>query len=59
MLGTEGARLGAIGVAAGIALGTAATLVVYHLMSFLARVRGTVGSDPLAPDTTRLPSPLG
>ena len=44
---------------AGIALGTAATLVVYHLMSFLARVRGTVGSDPLAPDTTRLPSPLG
>ena len=44
---------------AGIALGTAATLVVYHLMSFLARVRETVGSDPLAPDTTRLPSPLG
>ena len=44
---------------AGIALGTAATLVVYHLMAALARGRGTVGSDPLAPDTTRMPSPLG
>ncbi|HST73637.1 MULTISPECIES: uracil-xanthine permease family protein [Kocuria] len=44
---------------AGIALGTAATLVVYHVMASLARHRGTVGSDPLEPDTTRLPSPLG
>ena len=44
---------------AGIALGTGATLVVYHVMAALARVRGTVGSDPLAPDTARLPSPLG
>ncbi|MCD1145962.1 nitrate reductase [Kocuria sp. LUK] len=44
---------------AGIALGTAATLVVYHVMAGLARRRGTVGTDPLAPDTTRLPSPLG
>jgi xanthine/uracil permease len=44
---------------AGIALGTAATLVVYHVMAFLARRRGTVGADPLAPDTTRMPSPLG
>jgi uracil-xanthine permease len=44
---------------AGIALGTAATLVVYHVMAALARRRGTVGSDPLEPDTTRMPSPLG
>jgi uracil-xanthine permease len=44
---------------AGIALGTATTLVVYHVMTFLARRRGTVGTDPLAPDTTRMPSPLG
>ncbi len=44
---------------AGIALGTAATLVVYHLMAFIARVRGSVGSDPLTPDTSKTPSPLG
>lgn len=44
---------------AGIALGTAATLVVYHLMAFVARARGSVGSDPLAPDATEHPSPLG
>lgn len=48
---------------AGIALGTATTLVVYHLMAFIARARGSVGADPLAPDTTETvpdqPSPLG
>lgn len=44
---------------AGIALGTAATLVIYHLMAFIARVRGSVGSDPLTPDTSKTPSPLG
>ena len=44
---------------AGIALGTGATLVVYHLMAFIARRRGSVGSDPLEPDATRDPSPLG
>jgi uracil-xanthine permease len=44
---------------AGIALGTAATLVVYHAMAAIARLRGTVGRDPLEPDSTRMPSPLG
>ncbi|MDO4919175.1 uracil-xanthine permease family protein [Kocuria sp.] len=44
---------------AGIALGTAATLVVYHLMATIARARGSVGSDPLDPDTSQSPSPLG
>ncbi|MEX5310014.1 uracil-xanthine permease family protein [Kocuria sp. CPCC 205297] len=44
---------------AGIALGTAAALVVYHLMAGIARARGSVGSDPLTPDTSQSPSPLG
>ena len=44
---------------AGIALGTAAALVVYHLMAAIARARGSVGSDPLTPDTSQSPSPLG
>jgi uracil-xanthine permease len=44
---------------AGIALGTAAALVVYHVMAALARHRGTVGSDPLEPDAARSPSTLG
>lgn len=44
---------------AGIALGTGATLVVYHLMAFIARRRRSVGSDPLEPDATEHPSPLG
>lgn len=44
---------------AGIALGTGATLVVYHLMAFIARRRRSVGSDPLAPDATEHPSPMG
>lgn len=44
---------------AGIALGTAATLVSYHVMAGIARVRGSVGSDPLTPDTSKTPSPLG
>lgn len=35
---------------AGIALGTAAALIVYHGMSAIARWRGTAG-DPLKPDT--------
>ena len=44
---------------AGIALGTAAALVVYHLMAAIARARGSVGSDPLTPDSSQSPSPLG
>jgi uracil-xanthine permease len=44
---------------AGIALGTGATLVVYHLMAFIARRRRSVGHDPLEPDATEHPSPLG
>ncbi|WP_443095327.1 uracil-xanthine permease family protein [Rothia koreensis] len=44
---------------AGIALGTGATLVVYHLMTFIARRRRSVGHDPLEPDATEHPSPLG
>ncbi|MCT1880953.1 nitrate reductase [Kocuria rhizophila] len=44
---------------AGIALGTAAALMVYHLMAAIARARGSVGSDPLTPDTSQSPSPLG
>ena len=44
---------------AGIALGTAAALVVYHLMAAIARARSSVGSDPLTPDTSQSPSPLG
>ncbi len=44
---------------AGIALGTGTTLVVYHLMAFIARRRRSVGSDPLDPDATEHPSPLG
>lgn len=43
----------------GIALGTGATLLVYHLMAFIARTRGSVGADPLEPDTREHPSPLG
>lgn len=37
---------------AGIALGTGATLLVYHLMSAINKVTNAAGSDPLAPDTT-------
>ncbi|WP_129359397.1 MULTISPECIES: uracil-xanthine permease family protein [Micrococcaceae] len=44
---------------AGIALGTGTTLVVYHLMAFIARRRRSVGSDPLDPDAAENPSPLG
>lgn len=42
---------------AGIALGTAATLVVYHLMATINRGTKAAGSDPLAPDTTDPNSP--
>lgn len=48
---------------AGIALGTAATLVVFHGMRGIALWRGTAGGDPLTPDRASTPhdqaSPLG
>lgn len=42
----------------GIALGTAAALIIYHGMSALARWRGTA-EDPLAPDTDPATVTLG
>ncbi|MDO4916130.1 MAG: solute carrier family 23 protein [Rothia sp. (in: high G+C Gram-positive bacteria)] len=42
---------------AGIALGTAATLVVYHAMAFIARRRGSA-TEPLAPAGENLPKGL-
>lgn len=42
---------------AGIALGTAATLVIYHVMAAINKGTGAAGADPLTPDATDPNSP--